>query len=508
MSKFSDLFVGRTDVYGTYRVPPGTKPTAKGKMQGVASTRRENVTDALYDAHLKGEKRLGLVPIRPNTNDVMWLAMDVDEYKTKDLHARLAKRVAELGLPLVLTRTKSGGAHLWCFFDKPIKAIQARTIANNFLKKLGLKKETEIFPKQETIREEDDGSWINLPYFGDTCKAVTEDGKKEMTLDQFLDYANERRIRTDDLKQHEEQNEAPPVVTDDGGEEQGMPPCIATMLVNGIEEGGRDNAMMHIAVYLIKAFPDDWENRLIEMNDEYCHPPLSHYEIGKTIKSLKNKNYQYLCKQIPMKTICNKEVCLTRKFGVGGGEATSGPAILIDQLVKVEGEEPIYRVTMYGRQFNVDAETLFNYRSFQIAAMKAIDRVLPTLKKDKWDATINEKMTSMEVLKPSEDTQMHTRIVGKFKEWVQQSASSTKPEVIEEHGIPYYSGNAISFKPNDFLNIIDKQFKISRDLAWIYLHDWGVLDAEITIGKRNVKVWRYTIDPDDPWYNPAKTGAF
>jgi hypothetical protein len=512
MRDFKTLFAGRDDVHGTYTIPAGTLPSIKGKLAGVATTKREAVTAEFYEAHLQGKKRLGIVPIRPGSNDVNWIAMDVDEYKTPDLHEKLAKKIVKQGLPLVLSLSKSGGAHMWCFFQKPIAAERARELGKTFLKKLGLNPSTEIFPKQDTIRAEDDGSWINLPYFGDTCHGLDETGKRKLTLEEFLEFVDDRVVDKDDiwkgsdpkpLEIDEEQD-----TSEDGGEAEGMPPCIARMLANGLEEGSRDQGLMQIGIYLIKAYPDDWEDRLTNINDEHVHPPMSMGEIGKTVKSLKGKSYQYMCKQSPMNGLCNKEACLKRKFGIGTGTAKEGPVVKVDQLDKIDGEEPKYRVTMYGKTFTVDAQTLFRYSAFHVSAMAATNQILPSLKNNDWLEMLSEKMATMNYIKVPEDTQMKSRIIARFKEWAMQSAMQTKPEIIAEHGIPYFDGVSLNFRGNDFMNMIDKQFRISRDEVWIYMRDWGVEQSFVTIEGKRVDTWRYPISKDDDWFTISKNGAF
>jgi hypothetical protein len=485
MRDFPTLFTGRDDVHGIYTVPTGTRPSQKGKLAGTASTRREPVTAKTYAEHLAGKRRLGIIPIRLDQT-VMWIALDVDEYKTPDLPVRLAKKIAKLGLPLVMTRTKSGGIHLWCFFRDPMKAKVARELGAEYVKKLGLNPRTEVFPKQDTIREEDEGSWINLPYFGKTCPALDDSGKVELSLEEFLERADEHTVSRSDLKKGAQ------------GEDldfEEAPPCISVMLADGVEEGGRDNALMHIGVFLARAHPDDWEQRLAEINDEKFHPPLNLYDVGKVVKSLQKKNYQYLCKQQPMCAACDKETCLTRKFGVGGGEA-AGAAILFDSIEKLDGEDPIYRIEMGGRKFQVNAETLFRYSAFQIAAMKSIDRVLPTMKQNQWLSYLQDQLATMQISKPPEDTQMRARVIEAFKEWAQQTATETGAERILESGLPYYNGESVFFRGNDFLSIIDRNIRVTRQEVWIYLRDWGVVEDTLTIKSEKVRLWRCPIGKD------------
>ena len=138
----------------------GEKRVAEGRR-----TAMEPLTLAHWQAHLAGEMGLGIVPCRLDAT-VVFGALDVDKYDIEDLHFSLPKRVDKLGLPIVITRSKSGGAHLWVFFCKPVPAKRAIAFLEWARDKLRLDKKTEIFPKQASVENMDAGSWINLPYFG------------------------------------------------------------------------------------------------------------------------------------------------------------------------------------------------------------------------------------------------------------------------------------------------------------------------------------------------------
>lgn len=496
MKSFADLFAGRDDVCGRYELPPGQQPNAKGKLTGRASTRREHVTEASYKKHTEGKERLGIVPIRPGDNSVLWFALDADLYKTPSLYKDLAKKINKLQLPLCLTKSKSGGAHLWCFFRDPIPAVRARDIAKDYIKKLGLDKKTEIFPKQDTIFVEDDGNWINLPYFGKTAVGLDTDGERELTLKEFLSHANSRAVTLEDLKIKKKE-----IATASDSEDGGAPPCVETMIEEGLEEGGRNSALAHVGVFLIKAYPDEWEDKLVEMNDTICHPPLSIDEVKVIIKSLHRKNYQYLCEQQPMCALCNKDLCLTRKYGVGSGDnKNASGVVLIDKLEKIEGDEPTYRVTMEGRQFEVpSAETLLTFRLFKLTVFKRINKVLPHCTPKMWEAYMRDLIAEAEIVEPPADTVMSERILNEFKDWCGRSAARTGSEVIIGGQLFYdEQEKALFFRGQDFLEMCDRKFRIQRTVVWRAMRDAGTREEQLQIKGATHKVWRFPL-ADERW---------
>ena len=73
-------------------------------------------------------------------------------------------------LPLVPLLSKSGGLHCYLFLKEPIPTVDLISALKSFLLPLGLDPDTEIFPKQKELKEDDKGeikpgNFINLPYY-------------------------------------------------------------------------------------------------------------------------------------------------------------------------------------------------------------------------------------------------------------------------------------------------------------------------------------------------------
>ena len=118
MDKFKQIFSGLTIAYGQYQ--PGDRGE-NGKQQGKAFIVRKDVTDELWTNHLEGKgAALGIIPITEN-NDCRWGCIDIDEYNLD--HTSLIKSIRDLKLPLVVCRSKSGGAHVFLFTKENISCI-------------------------------------------------------------------------------------------------------------------------------------------------------------------------------------------------------------------------------------------------------------------------------------------------------------------------------------------------------------------------------------------------
>ncbi len=50
-------------------------------------------------------------------------------------------------------------------------------------------------------------------------------------------------------------------------------------------------------------------------------PPLGYREVAAVAKSVGKREYAYKCKDSPIEPLCEREVCLTREFGIGAKSA-------------------------------------------------------------------------------------------------------------------------------------------------------------------------------------------
>ena len=128
LSRFRDLFSGYTQAHGIFEIERTDLKTVKKK--GAARTVNFHASDRTWEEHLAGgAKGLGIIPLLDDGISVQWAAIDID---VNDIdHAFLGKKVEDLGLPLVVCRSKSGGAHCYLFLQNP---AQQRT----WLMRLGI----------------------------------------------------------------------------------------------------------------------------------------------------------------------------------------------------------------------------------------------------------------------------------------------------------------------------------------------------------------------------------
>jgi len=183
MNKFKEIFEGLKIAYGQYQKGERSE---NGKQKGKAFIVRKNVSDDLWENHIKGEgPALGIIPINEN-NNCKWGCIDIDEYNFD--HIGLLKNIRRFKFPLIVCRSKSGGAHVFLFTKEFISASLMQSRLKKIAKVLGYEG-SEIFPKQTEILVDrgDTGNFLNLPYYNEMkgLRYAINDNGSGCSLEEF-----------------------------------------------------------------------------------------------------------------------------------------------------------------------------------------------------------------------------------------------------------------------------------------------------------------------------------
>jgi hypothetical protein len=400
--EFARIFAGLERSHGRYVVPSGAKPNEKGKLHDTkwAWTVHGPITQELWEGHLEGLHGIGVVPIRDDATCVFG-AIDVDQYRDKDgkpldLKA-LSAAVKRMGLPLITCRTKSGGAHLYLFLREPAPAELIRRKLMEWAEALG-HPGVEIFPKQTRLASErDDGSWINVPYQGGrrTVRyAIRSPGGEAMTPEEFVAAVKKAAVSPEDLP------DVNPPGDEFGDLLVGAPPCLVALATRGFGDW-QNNGMFSVCVYLRKRFGDGWEAKADEYNRRLMDPPLPAKDLMAIVKSVSKKSYSYMCKQEPISNVCNRQLCLTREFGVGGG--SDDPGVVFGALEKLETEPPTYIWDVDGARIELAVQDLMDQRKFQALAIAKLDKWPNMVKPGVWQGIVRDRLAKVKRIAVPDD---------------------------------------------------------------------------------------------------------
>ncbi|WP_453963882.1 phage/plasmid primase, P4 family [Bradyrhizobium elkanii] len=174
----------RSHAYIDYR---GAKQrTGDGKLQVRYVTVRKPVTLKEWHQHLEQERHLTLGLANEKGLSAI-SCVDVDDYSIDLL--QMISDIRSRTLPIVVTRSKSHGAHLFAFHDQLIPVREAIAIAEGMARLVGLAdKKVEFFPKPPSSDPAKLVKGLNMPYFGNHGAALKRTGA-EMTRHEFLDFA-------------------------------------------------------------------------------------------------------------------------------------------------------------------------------------------------------------------------------------------------------------------------------------------------------------------------------
>lgn len=387
-ARFAARFRGLERAHGRYTP---RAPVAGQKTEGKALTVSDRLVSVeLHAKHLEGTYGIGIVPI---TDDATcWFgAIDIDVYDL-DLPA-IARDVERLKLPLVVCRTKSGGAHLYLFTREALPAELVRTRLMEWSVALGYAG-VEVFPKQVKLAgPQDHGNWINLPYFaGDRSTRYALTVKRSLSLVEFLDLADRIAITRDALLNYQ-------LPVDDRVDDvlKDGPPCLQALARRGFPRGTRNNALFNLGVYVRKRFPDEWEPKLEIMNQRFMDPPLTAQEVVQVVKSIKKKDeYFYRCNEQPILGACNKQICLTRPFGIG--QLGDDPGVVFGGLVKLETTPPTWIWDVNGHRVTLSTAQLMDQGRCHSKVIEATNIWPHPIKPSSWHKLVQGKLSSAEIV--------------------------------------------------------------------------------------------------------------
>lgn len=388
------LLEGYDLAHGTYTAKPGSGTISRGKVEikSSAKTVRDPVTEEAWQGHIDGVRPIGIIPIRDN-NTCLWGAIDIDTYGLD--HAEIVKTLKKHKLPLVVCRSKSGGAHLFLFLSEPAPAADVQEFLREASVLIGWGS-SEVFPKQHSVQLErgDLGSWLNMPYFGgeETDRyAVQEDGRS-MTLKQFVEYAESLQQPASFLNQSIEEFKTPEQQSTKSNPAFGDgPPCMQHLSTVGYPEGTRNKGLYALAIFAKKKFGAAWAQELERWNHELMDPPLPSSEVVDIIRGVERKDYNYPCKDQPLLAHCNSSICRTRKYGVGGDDDFP----IIAGLSVLDTEPPLWFMDVEDHRVELTTEELQNYRSFHKICMEQMFKTFRMMKQDQWLQIVSEQMKNV-----------------------------------------------------------------------------------------------------------------
>lgn len=494
--RFMDLFIGSDQTYGQWN-PADVEPDVK------MFTIKKKVTIKEFKRHLNGEFGLGCVPV-DSKGMCHWAAIDIDSHhgEAVDINT-ISRAIFSKGIPLVPCRSKSGGVHCYMFASEPIPAVLIKKVLTKWAEDIGYGG-SEIFPKQSSTRDNNTGNWLNLAYYNakDTVRYSVEiEGKdiKKLGIEQFIERAETCKLSNSMLKSF--------VLS---GHEQ-APPCLQTLMIEGVPKGVRNESLYGFTIYLKKKFPaSSYRQEIQKINQEIFERPLPLSEVNRSITSASRSEYRYKCMQEPFRGFCDSKTCLTREFGIEPSDSFETGEGMPDftRLRVINTEPPMWELTIDATPIIIPTKAL---RSFQFLAEEIMDKlfiVVPLIKQKDWLPILSDLMQDVEHISAPDDASTSGIIREKLLEFVDRADFNSNgkdpsdkdligrglPVVQEIHGAGGF--REILFRGGDFVMFLKRtrSEEMKGNTLWMALRKMGIDYKRTRVMGKTKNIWALPID--------------
>lgn len=487
---FHRIFNGNNRAHGEYIIKQQKGPKATGQAKTVSTP----ATIDLWEKHLKGEIGLGIVPITENSS-CTWGAVDIDVYDGLDLED-LSFKLPE---PLILCRSKSGGAHIFLFTQTPTSAALLRKKLTIVSRAVG-HPNAEIFPKQDTLNPGDIGNWINIPYFNHTATMrYSIKGGISLTAEEFITHVSENAITQQQLVSFQMESILEP---HEDPEFNDAPPCLRYFVTHGFPPGTRNSALFSMGVFARKKFMDGWQDKVAEYNLRFMGPG-TYSEVAGVIRSLNKKSYYYKCKDQPLISQCDKDACALCTYGVQPShseEKSSRPCVL-DTVLSVtcynqpigSKDEPYWVLEFESGELDITLEMFSNQRLFLKEYFRVFKRLMLSVKDKKWTDKVNELQESAEQKELAPDAGPEGQLWVHLEEYCTSKAKAkTRDELIL--GKPWQDGERTYFTSKDLMKYLSQQrFNIMKEKEiWPILRRHGATHHAFNLKGKHLTCWSVT----------------
>jgi hypothetical protein len=498
-----ELFDGLKRAHGIYQLTD--IETDAGKRVGKAITVKEDITVDKFKRHLTDEHwMLGVIPVR---DDAMckFGVIDVDQYQGLD-HKAVLKKVCDYQLPLVATKSKSGGMHLYTFFKEPVSAPLVRKKLKQWGDALGFTG-VEVFPKQDELSHDSVGNWINLPYgahfatkYGSDRFGYDDKGNPIAHPADWIKYADKRKVSKAAFAKIDPPDIEYPFA--DG------PPCLQQLCTAGIPKGGRNNALYQMAVYAREKFGDaqDWITKVYEMNRTHMDPPLKESEVQVITKSVSAKGYYYKCKDEPMAAVCKRHVCLQRTYGIGegGGESvvefgSIQKMLVLDPDGQPTDDPPRYFWTLNGKVVGFDMAELQSQARFAVRVAEKIDKLPPRMREADWRALINDALAKLDTVHAPFESGAYGQFMSYLYQFIEEYGEAQElHQLFEGWAFIDAANERAYFRWHDLREYLDrKRFTVlSQKHMWSTMRRYAsAVSKESTVHNRSLRYWSVEYRP-------------
>jgi hypothetical protein len=293
-----------------------------------------------------------------------------------------------------------------------------------------------------------------------------------------------------------------------GGALTDAPPCLQCIAGRGGATSGHRNKMMfNIGVMLRKEFAESWESHFDEYNGPpYIDQPLPSKEMQSLVKSVNRKKYEYTCNESPIAQVCSRQICLTRRLGIGQGD--SDPGVVFGSLVKITTDPPTWIWDVDGARIECTTEMLKDQSRFHTACMNVLNKWPKLIKAGEWATLVRDKLEHVEIVEAPPDArpegQMWSHLqnytTGRAKARTREELLRDKPWIPTPAECELYDvqPDRVYFRSSHFKQYLEQQRMtgVSERKLWSWLRARKAGHHQFMISGKFINVWSVPAFPE------------
>ena len=246
--------------------------------------------------------------------------------------------------------------------------------------------------------------------------------------------------------------------------------------------------------YIKKRYPEEWKDKTLDYNKKFFEPSgkgMSFSEVSNVIGSREKKDYVYRCDQDWLKSFCNKEECIKRKFGISG---SLNNELILGPLSYVTSNPKIWYLGFNGEEVRLSSKELVRQ---DLAREAATEQTGKTPGKTKnWDMqvrTLQEKATEIDA---PEESLPSFRLKTNLESFCFNTrVTKDKKKILL--GRPFEDESTIKFTFGDFFKYLKSdEWGITGDITHQMLKKINGVTREKFHIKEGVKRWVYVLNKE------------
>lgn len=535
-AQFRSIFEGYTAGYVKHTPP--FKRDDNGKLKaswvGVAKYKRNDrnnpspppgfevddqvpLTEEQYRDHLNGVQGLAVSPLfdlalpgKPIQNNVcLFGVIDIDTYGVG--YTELVHRLYQLEYRFAAFVSKSGGLHIYFFFRKAESAAQVRVELKRIVEVFGLHKtysvagvsRVEVFPEHDTRKP---GQWdkcVFLPFYdskhGSEQLMITATGELQ-PIHTALPMIEGMYTSVSEI-----------AGVTDGLPYADAPFCIQMLLLSGGPATNYNDFLFTAAIYAKTKYGEAFSQKHIEEMNDHCTDPIDNVHVKSMFTSVVGTDWSLRgrCKKEPVCTVCDKELCKLRVYGVGRDKRNTTSNVEFGKIYRMMAETPYYlwearlTGTEEWRKLRIDgSENLLNQKTVQKACIDTLGQLSLTVSPPIWEKRVNDcllTIENVEVPKATDTTEM-SALRDAFERYLTHGqARNTQPQTVFTKQV-YRADGVFYFRTDgfvDYLRVV--KFVLGRTNLREQLIQYGCVEGEVTYTngageKKSIPCWKKVED--------------